>query len=51
VARRASTFSLLRGITFTLRASEKLALMGENGAGKTTLVRLEGSKVLTMLRS
>jgi ATP-binding cassette, subfamily B, bacterial len=29
-----------RHLNFTLRANEKLALVGENGAGKTTLVKL-----------
>ena len=29
-----------RNLNFTLRAGEKLALVGENGAGKTTLVKM-----------
>jgi ATP-binding cassette subfamily B protein len=29
-----------RNLNFTLRAGEKIALVGENGAGKTTLVKL-----------
>jgi ATP-binding cassette subfamily B protein len=30
----------LQNVSFTLKAGEKLALVGENGAGKTTLVKL-----------
>ena len=30
----------LRNLSFTLKAGEKLALVGENGAGKTTIVKL-----------
>ena len=32
----------VRNLSFTLRAGEKIALVGENGAGKTTLVKLLG---------
>ncbi|PYE49018.1 ATP-binding cassette subfamily B protein [Deinococcus yavapaiensis KR-236] len=31
---------VLRGVTFTVRRGESLALVGENGAGKTTIVKL-----------
>jgi ATP-binding cassette subfamily B protein len=30
----------IRGVSFTLKSGEKLALVGENGAGKTTLTKL-----------
>jgi len=32
--------NVLTGLSFKLRASEKLAFVGENGAGKTTLIKL-----------
>ncbi len=31
---------VLSGISFTLKAGEKMAFVGENGAGKTTLIKL-----------
>ncbi|TGE15582.1 ABC transporter ATP-binding protein [Hymenobacter elongatus] len=37
---RGGTKWAIRNLSFTLRAGEKLALVGENGAGKTTLVKL-----------
>ena len=31
---------VLRGVTFTLRAGERLGVLGPNGGGKTTLFRV-----------
>jgi ATP-binding cassette subfamily B protein len=33
---------VLRGVTFTIRAGEKLAIVGPTGSGKSTLIRLLG---------
>lgn len=33
---------ILRGITFTIKAGEKLAIVGPTGSGKSTLIRLLG---------
>lgn len=35
-----STTPVLNGVSFTIRAGEKMAFVGENGAGKTTLIKL-----------
>ncbi len=37
---RSGTRTVLDNISFTLRAGEKLGILGRNGAGKSTLIRL-----------